>query len=171
VRVMMKKYAVLCCLFLVSCTSSGPGQRPVVLTSAKAMLMLPASLSSQSAVSMERLSGEKMTPTITSLLEHALSQYQQRELDGAGATVERALRITPRAPALWYFLSRIRYVQNNMEQAIQLALRSNSFTKGHSYLMTLNWKTVAAAKRQQGDHAGEQQALGRAQFYESGGAQ
>jgi len=109
-----------------------------------------------------------MTPPIASLLERALFQYRDNELGGAGATVERALRIAPRDPTLWYFLSRIRYVQKNMEQAVQLALRSNSIAKKNDYLMALNWRTVAEAKRQQGDPKGVKQALSQAQFYESG---
>lgn len=162
---MVKKYAVLCCFVLAACANPVPRS---VFTPSQNTLILPASLSSQSGVSLNALSGIKMTPTITSLLERALSQYQEQELREAGATVERALRIAPRDPALWYFLSRIRYVQKNMEQAIQLALRSNSMTKQNTHLMALNWRTVAEARRQQGDTKGVKQALSKAQFYESG---
>jgi len=163
---MVKKYAVLCCFVLAACAS--PVQRSVLSTPSQSTLILPMSLSSQSGVSLDALNGIKMTPTITSLLERALSQYEAKELEAAGATVERALRISPRDPTLWYFLSRIRYVQKNMEQAVQLALRSNSMAKKNAHLMVLNWRTVAAAREEQGDEKGVKKALSKAQFYESG---
>ncbi len=161
----VKKYIVLCCIFLAGCVA--PVQRSVVLSPIQSPLILPASLSNQSGVSLDALSRVEMTPPIKSLLERALSQYRNNELGGAGATVERALRMAPRDATLWYFLSRIRYVQKNMEQAIQLALRSNSIAKKNNDLMVLNWRTVAEAKRQQGDPKGVKQALSKAQLYES----
>jgi len=167
------KWVMVFCLYLVACAS--PPQR-VITSSPKVSVMtpqpqgmlipLPSSLSSQGGVSIAALTTTKMTPTIENLLKRALAQYEQNELGMAGTTVERALRIAPRDPILWYFLARIRYVQKNTEQAIQLAMRANSFAKGNAYLTALNWRTVADARSVQGDQVGAQQALSQVQFYE-----
>lgn len=100
---------------------------------------------------------------VVALLERADQQYQTRDLDAAASSLERALRIEPRNPALWHRLAKVRLAQDQPGQALQMAAKSNSLAAGDRRLQASNWRLIAAARRAQGDdsaaRAAEQKAL------------
>lgn len=57
---------------------------------------------------------------VAALLAKAQQQKDQREFVQAAASLERAIRISPRDPVLYLELARIRYHQGNLNQAEQL---------------------------------------------------
>lgn len=90
-------------------------------------------------------------PAVVALVSSAQQQEGMGQLSLAAASLERALRISPRDPLIWHRLAKIRLKQHRPQQAIQLANRSNSLAgKGHS-LRDKNWLLIANAYEELGD--------------------
>jgi len=99
---------------------------------------------------------------VVALLKQAEGQANAGELDAAAASLERAIRIDPRNPLLWYHLATIRLSQENPAQAEQLASKSNSLAPGNYVQQSRGWLLIAAARRQQNNVAGAASAEQRA---------
>lgn len=90
-------------------------------------------------------------PAVVALVSSAQQQEGTGQLSQAAASLERALRISPRDPLIWHRLAKIQLKQHRPQQAIQLANRSNSLAgKGHS-LRGKNWLLIADAYEELGD--------------------
>ncbi len=76
----------------------------------------------------------------------------------SAATLERALRISPRDPRLWQRLAQVRLDMGHAERAEGLASRSNSLAEGDRALQRENWRLIAAARRLRGDEPGAREA-------------
>jgi|GEM_PF-6499983 len=70
------------------------------------------------------------------LVDSATQQLQSGQTDVASLTLERALRIEPENPALWYLLARIQYVDDDWSESLSLGQRSVSFAADHPELLT-----------------------------------
>lgn len=97
------------------------------------------------------------------LQRRAEDQQRAGDLDGAAASLERALRISPRDPALWHGLARVREQQRRFGQAEDLAAKSNSLAAGQDVRLSRdNWALIARVRRAVGDLAGARAAEARA---------
>ncbi len=103
------------------------------------------------------------SPAVLALLDSANRQASAGKWDSAGAALERALRIEPRDARLWQRLAEVRIKQNQPQQAETLATRSNTLAGGDRVLQGKNWRLIAQARKQRGDHAGAQAAEAKAQ--------
>jgi len=116
-------------------------------------------------------------PALVGLAETARAQTRSGAHDRAAATLERALRIEPRDPWLWHQLARVRFAQGALDQAAQLAVRSNTYVAGaypggayatSAYatsdrrIEAANWRLLAAVRERQGDLEGARAAAARA---------
>ena len=99
---------------------------------------------------------------VLSLLDQAKAQAAAGQLDQAGASLERALRIEPRNPVLWHDLAEVRIDQRRYQQAENLAAKSNALAQGNRWLRKKNWQIIAEARIQRGDDKGAKAALDRA---------
>ncbi len=61
---------------------------------------------------------------VTSLLTKAIKQKNKKYYVKAGATLERAIRISPRNAEIYYQLANIRLLQQQLPQAKQLCLKA-----------------------------------------------
>lgn len=68
----------------------------------------------------------ELSPAGEALLIQGANERRAGDYGAASATLERALRIEPSAPALWLELARVRLLQGNREQAGQLARKARS---------------------------------------------
>lgn len=68
----------------------------------------------------------KVSPALQSLLNSALQQQQQGDLNAAIVSLERAIRIAPRYPESYYQLGVIRYEQGQYNLAKSLAQKALS---------------------------------------------
>jgi hypothetical protein len=102
-------------------------------------------------------------PAVRSLLDTAEAQEAGGNLQGAAATVERALRIEPRNAHLWNRLAHLRMAQNRVGEAADLAAKSNAMAGPDEALTRDNWALIAAARRAAGDTAGARAAEHKAQ--------
>ena len=105
-------------------------------------------------------------PAVVALLEQAEQQANAGELEPAAASLERAIRIDPRNPVLWYHLATVRLSQGESPQAEQLAVKSNSLAAGNRTQQARNWQLIAQARREQNDTRGAAAAEQRARELE-----
>jgi len=101
-------------------------------------------------------------PAVVALLDQAEQQANAGELEPAAASLERAIRIDPRNPVLWYHLATVRLSQGESSQAEQLAVKSNSLAAGNHTQQARNWRLIAQARREQNDTNGAAAAERRA---------
>ncbi|MDG4552623.1 MAG: tetratricopeptide repeat protein [Candidatus Contendobacter sp.] len=99
---------------------------------------------------------------VAALLESADKYVKSKQLDKAGAALERALRIEPRNAGIWHDLAQIRLHQGQYQQAESLASKSNSLASGNRGLQSRNWKVIASARKAAGNAAGAEEAEARA---------
>ena len=102
-------------------------------------------------------------PAVVALLDRAHSQSAAGELEQAGASLERALRIEPRNALLWQKLARVRLDLGLYRQAESLAAKSNGFAAGNRILRGENWRIIGQARSGLGDFRGAQDAFDRAE--------
>ncbi|MEH6688897.1 MAG: tetratricopeptide repeat protein [Halopseudomonas sabulinigri] len=105
---------------------------------------------------------EQLDGPVLALLTTARQQEGNGDLNGANASLERAMRIAPREPQVLYRLAQVRLGQGDAAQAEQLAQRGLSYASGRPELQAGLWELVAQAREQQGDAAGAEQARQRA---------
>ena len=89
----------------------------------------------------------EQSPAVVALLNTAEQQANAGNLESAAASLERAIRIDPRNPVLWYHLATVRLAQNEPDQAEQLAIKSNSLAGGSLLQQVRNWRLIARARR------------------------
>lgn len=99
---------------------------------------------------------------VVALLQKSQSQSSAGQLDAAGASLERALRIEPRNPVLWQKLARVRLEQKDYLQAENLAAKSNALAGKNQRLRADNWRIIGEARSKRGDRAGAKAAFERA---------
>ncbi|MBI3171133.1 MAG: tetratricopeptide repeat protein [Hydrocarboniphaga effusa] len=107
--------------------------------------------------SAEEISG----PAVLSLLNQARGELASGRPEQAEATLERAQRIEPRNPFIWQQLATMHLAQSRLQEAENMAQRSNSLARGNPYIEIENWRTIAAARRARGDTAGVEEAQAR----------
>ncbi len=101
-------------------------------------------------------------PAVVALLDTAEHQANSGDLEAAAATLERAIRIDPRNPVLWYHLATVRLSQGDAQAAEQLANKSNSLASGNTAQQRRNWQLIARARHAQRDDKGAAAAEQRA---------
>lgn len=84
-------------------------------------------------------------PVITALLNDADQFSKQGQSEKAAATIERALRIEPKNALLWHRLAAVRMQQQQWQQAIVMARKSNALAGDNKQLKSDNWAIIAAA--------------------------
>ena len=99
---------------------------------------------------------------VGALLQQAEQQANAGDLESAAASLERAIRIDPRNPVIWYHLATVRLSQGEPSQAEQLATKSNSLAPGNHAQQSRNWLLIAQARRQLNNGSGAAAAEQRA---------
>jgi predicted Zn-dependent protease len=118
----------------------------------------PASAPQQQAAPVARA----QPPAVVALLDTAEQQANAGDLEAAAASLERAIRIDPRNPVLWYHLATVRLSQGDAQAAEQLASKSNSLAPDNTVQLSRNWLLIARARRAQHDEKGAVAAEQRA---------
>ncbi|MHB8534671.1 MAG: tetratricopeptide repeat protein [Sulfuricaulis sp.] len=99
---------------------------------------------------------------VVSLVGAAHASIVDGKFDAAVASLERALRIEPRNPALWQELAKLRLQQGQYQQAEGLAARSNGWAESNKTLRAENWRIIGQARLKHGDYPGAQTAFDKA---------
>jgi tetratricopeptide (TPR) repeat protein len=88
---------------------------------------------------------KKKESVIVALLENAKQFSNEGQSEKAAATIERALRIEPKNALLWHHLAAVRLQQQQWQQAIVMARKSNALAVNNTQLKSDNWALIAAA--------------------------
>ena len=88
--------------------------------------------------------------TVLKLTAKARRQIKAGEPEHAFSTLERAIKIDPSDPVPWNMLAGIQLKRGNVDQAEQLAKKSNLLVKNDKTLRTQNWLIIAEALEQRG---------------------
>ncbi len=94
---------------------------------------------------------KQQEPVVITLLEDADKFADEGQSEKAAATIERALRIEPRNALLWQRLSVVRFQQQQWQQAIAMARKSNALAGSNNSLKSDNWGLIARAYEKLGD--------------------
>lgn len=78
-------------------------------------------------------------PAPRALLEEADYHYEMGRFDSCAASLERALRLEPRAPVLWYRLAALRASQHDYSSANRLSEKSKSLTTSETSKRVVQW--------------------------------
>lgn len=105
---------------------------------------------------------EQLDGPVLALLTVARDQEGRGDLGGASSSLERAMRIAPREPQVFYRLAQVRLAQGDAAQAEQMAQRGLSYAAGRPSLQAGLWELVAQAREKQGNSAGAAEARQRA---------
>jgi tetratricopeptide (TPR) repeat protein len=132
----------LACLLPVACTTTRPPE-----------LEVPNAPSSNLITPSPRTS-----PAVVDLLNQASGASSKGDLQRASVLLERAVRIEPRNPTLWNYLAKLRLHQGRLQEAINLAAKSNALAGPDSKLKAANWRIIAHARFQSGNIPGAKQA-------------
>jgi tetratricopeptide (TPR) repeat protein len=103
---------------------------------------------------------------IKSLLTEAKTYYDAQQYEQAAALLERALRIDPRNPILWYNLGGVRLAQKDWKRAAYLAQKSNTLAGNeddYRMLRVRNWVVITQACEGMKDKGCTREARNRAQ--------
>lgn len=99
---------------------------------------------------------------VLQLTDKARNQMKEGELEHAFSTLERAIKIDPSDPLPWNMLAGIQLKKGNLDQAEQLARKSNLLAKSDKTLRSRNWLIIAEALEQKGFDKKAQAARRRA---------
>lgn len=101
------------------------------------------------------------------LTDKARQQAAAGQYEAAAGSLERALRIAPKDPALWMELAKTRLAQGEIDEAADLAIKSRTLAIGQPGLQARSWRLLAQIREQQGDIDAADQALETAAELES----
>ncbi len=109
---------------------------------------------------------KKKESVIIALLDDAERLSDKGQSEKAAATIERALRIEPKNALLWHRLAAVRMQQQQWQQAIAMAKKSNALAGNNTQLKSDNWAVIAAAY----DRLGNKKKANEARNKQSGQA-
>lgn len=75
---------------------------------------------------------------VDELLSEAIQLRDKGDIDGAIAVSERALRIAPRSPRVYYVLGTLKLDKGEADQALQLALKASSLDADNFYRRSID---------------------------------
>ena len=101
-----------------------------------------------------------LSPALLALVDRAAEFTAAGDHDDAAAALERALRLAPEQPELWYRLATVRLAQGDWSAAEAMALRSLD-RDDSGFWRRANWRLIAEARRQAGDRDGAREAEAR----------
>lgn len=109
--------------------------QPKVITTAKVDNTRLAKVNKKPAVPASRAA-------VLDLLAQSKSAIEQYKYDEAESLLKRALRIEPGNAWLWHNMAVIKFYQEDYQQAIQQAMKSNNLSKNNEQLDIANGKII-----------------------------
>ncbi len=95
---------------------------------------------------------------VVGIWQEAEEANKAGDYETAAMLLERALRIEPTEAVLWSELAEIQLLQQNANQAENLATKSNAMSLDNPMLNYRNWLIIAKARQLKGDDIGAQEA-------------
>lgn len=146
-------------LWLAACAPLSPEPAPEPAPPAPAAEPAPGPTAEPGRAAPEVVEAP-LSPALLALLDRAAELTAVGEHDDAAAAVERALRLAPERPELWYRLALVRLAQGDWGGAEAMAMRSLDRDET-GFWRRANWRLIAQARRQAGDREGAREAEAR----------
>jgi Flp pilus assembly protein TadD len=107
----------------------------------------------------------KQNPAVIALLDDAQQSQQRGDLNAAQNTLQRAQRIAPRDPQVYYSLASTHLELQDFALAEQVALKGVSIVQGDTDQLRRFWSLIATIRSKAGDDDGARQAQEKADRY------
>ncbi len=149
-----KYFLLIIILYLTACAeqpTKSVEMVPVEERNAPLQTNNPSSETTSVDAAQKKAASAQKEPVITALLDDADRFSKQGYSEKAAATIERALRIEPKNALLWHRLAVVRMQQQQWQQAIVMARKSNALAGHDNHLKSDNWALIAAAYDNLGD--------------------
>tara|TARA_R100001143_G_scaffold36694_1_gene34240 strand:- start:3247 stop:3792 length:546 start_codon:yes stop_codon:yes gene_type:complete len=104
-------------------------------------------------------------PAVLALLSDAEKYQQQGNMSAAQSRLQRAQRISPRDPKVYYQLAQTHYELEDYRLAEQVALKGVSYAQGDNAQQKRFWLLLAEIRTKSGDRAGAKSAREQAARY------
>ncbi|NVK39621.1 MAG: tetratricopeptide repeat protein [Oceanospirillaceae bacterium] len=104
-------------------------------------------------------------PAVVALLDSARQQQASGSLGAAQSSLERAQRIAPRDPQVYYQLAELQRQMQKYDEAEQLARRGVAVAGGQPDALRRLWLLIANIRKDAGDLNGARDALEQARRY------
>lgn len=108
----------------------------------------------------------RQNPAVVALLNSAKKQTSGGQLRSAQSQLQRALRISPKDPAVYLALADSHRRLGEYLQAEQVALKGVTVAQGQSGHLNKLWKVIASIRTDAGDSEGAAQAASLARRYQ-----
>lgn len=105
------------------------------------------------------------SPAVIALLNDAAQKQQLGDLPSAQVSLQRAQRIAPRDPQVYYELSKIHLQLKDYGLAEQVALKGVSIVQGNNQQLHRFWSLIAQIRTLAGNPAGAERAQKMADKY------
>jgi len=117
------------------------------------------------SVAVAEVPASSQNAATVALLDTAVQQQRDGDLRKAQASLERAQRIDPRDPQVYYRLADVRRQMGQFVQAEQVALKGVAMASGQSGALKRLWNLIADIRGEAGDEAGARVAKQNADRY------
>jgi len=104
----------------------------------------------------------QQNPAVLALLDDAEQARASGDYRAAQGSLQRAQRIAPRDPAVYYSLAETHMQQEDYNLAEQVALKGVSVAQGNPYQSQRLWQLLAKIRLRAGDAAGSRSAAEKA---------
>jgi len=93
----------------------------------------------------------KTSPAVEALMVRAYADAKLGRTDAAMGKLERALRIEPQNPKLWYQLAELHYKSGDYQQAITMAKKAINFSSNDQQMTDKNWRLISKVAKDSGN--------------------
>lgn len=107
----------------------------------------------------------QQSPAVIALLSDAEQSRNAGDYRAAQGSLQRAQRIAPRDPEVYYSLALTHMELEDYDLAEQVALKGVSVAQGNAYQLRRLWQLLAKIRLRAGDPAGSRQAEQKAASY------
>ncbi len=111
---------------------------------------LPGDSLPQIGIRQASVSKETPPEILAHLIKKAEQQIGSQEPEAAFITLENALGIDAQDPVLWHLMARVQLMQGNLDQAEQLAKKSNLLAARNPSLEKKNWEIITRSRTLRG---------------------
>jgi hypothetical protein len=113
----------------------------------------------------QRSTPKAQNPAVVALIDSAQAQQSKGDLNGAQSSLQRAQRISPRDPEVYYELAKIHRDLGDLGLAEQVALKGVSVVEGQASQSKQFWSLIAEIRDLAGNKRGSEQARALANKY------
>jgi cytochrome c-type biogenesis protein CcmH/NrfG len=172
-RSIIKSVALVTLVAVINGCSPVPSRAPQIESrpadsgeqAAKPKTTAPKDVTESVPVAPETTQAIPQNPAVIALLDQANSQSQQGDLQGAQTSLQRAQRIAPRDPQVYFSLAQTHLELADYSLAEQVALKGVSLVQGRPAELKRFWLLIAKIRYQAGDTAAAEQAQRTAEKY------